>query len=237
MGNRDSIAKWAAEYDKGGIPSSARETPSGAVTWAVQELKQQNYPLREALDLGCGKGRNSLYLAEQGMHVTAMDFTPNAIRHLEESAREKNLSEKIRPLLMDVTEPWPIPPASMDLVIDTFCFKHITHREARDGYKEQLLRSLRTRGHYLISFASIGDGYYGQYIVQSPEAEGEEVQLAIDPVNGIESVLFTRKHVLCFFEPELTLFAEIHHNKPSEMHGETYQRSTYALLLRHNPRH
>lgn len=231
------IDKWTLEYQQGGIPSSVRTTPSGAVVWAVETLKRQSYPLREALDIGCGKGRNSLYLAQQDMHVTAMDFTPNAIEHLNEEAKAQKLDNKIRAIVHDVTEAWPIAEHSMDLAVDTFCFKHITPYEARVAYKQNLLRALHSRGHYLISFASIGDGYYGQYVTEQVERDGEEEALIADPANGIPSVLFSRKQILNFFLPELDLFAEIHHNKPSEMHGKTYERSTYALLLGHNSQH
>ena len=95
------------------------------------------------------------------------------------------------------------------------------------------MRVLRTRGHYLISFASIGDGYYGRYIIDPQSSEDE--QLVADPENGIQSVLYSRRRVLQFFAPELDLFAELHHTKPSVMHGQEYGRDTYALLLRRNP--
>jgi SAM-dependent methyltransferase len=233
--NKTLPEKWAVEYRMGGIPSSTRTTPSGTVLWAVRELKQQNYALHTAVDIGCGKGRNSLYLAEQGMHVTAMDFTPNAIRQLNEMAAEHGLTDEIRAIVHDVVEDWPVSPVSMDLAIDAFCFKHITPRDARIAYKDNLLRALRMRGHYLISFASIGDGYYGQYVVEHREENGEQIKIVIDPVNDIPSILFTREHVLQFFGPELDLLDELHNNKPSEMHGQIYQRSTYALLLKRNP--
>lgn len=225
------INKWKLEYEQGGIPSSVRATPSGAVTWAVNVLQRHNMPLRAALDLGCGKGRNALFMAKQGADVTAIDFVPDAIGALENSASKEGLSRKIRPLLYDVTEPWPIPDASMDFVIDAFCFKHIMPYAAREHYKSELLRVLRTRGHYLISFASIGDGYYGQYVVEKRRRDGEEEHLVADPGNGIESMLFTRKRMLTFFEPELSLYMELHSDSPSEMHGKTYPRDTYALLL------
>ncbi|MER2519753.1 MAG: class I SAM-dependent methyltransferase [Bdellovibrionales bacterium] len=225
------VAKWNLEYEQGGIPSSARSSPSGAVNWAVNVMQRHNLPMRTALDIGCGKGRNSLFLARQGVEVTAIDFVPDAIRALEESAKKEGLSGKIRPILYDVTEPWPIQAASMDLVIDAFCFKHITPFPAREHYKRELLRVLRARGRYLISFASVGDGYYGQYVVEKRQIDGEEEHLVIDPGNGIESILFTRKHALNFFEPELCLHLELHDAKPSEMHGDSYPRDTYALLL------
>jgi SAM-dependent methyltransferase len=40
---------------------------------------------RTALDLGCGTGDNSIYLAQQGWQVTAVDFIPRAL----ETARAK----------------------------------------------------------------------------------------------------------------------------------------------------
>lgn len=231
-GNRDHIEKWTAEYTRGGIPSSVRETPSGSVVWAVKELKRLGHPLRTALDLGCGKGRNSLFLAEQNIHVTAFDFTPNAVEHLQTQATNRQLTPLIRALVQDVTEPWPIAPASLDLIVDAFCFKHIAHHAARMIYKANLLRTLRGHGHYMISFASIGDGYYGQYVVDNSDSEE---QLVVDPVIGVESVLYSRNAVLKFFSPELIPFAELQNTKPSVMHGREYQRSTYALLLQRNP--
>lgn len=231
MDKREQIKKWAAEYAKGGIPSSVRETPSGSVVWAVNELKKLGFPLREACDIGCGKGRNSLYLAAQGMHVTAMDFTPDAIEYLLTQAAEQGLAPKIRAITQDVTADWPVAEAGMDLIVDAFCFKHISPHAERMVYKSSLLRALRSRGHYMISFASIGDGYYGQYVTDSAADEA----LVVDPEIGVESVLYTREAVLNFFGPELVLTAELQNSKPSVMHGTEYKRSTYALLLQRNP--
>lgn len=225
------IKKWELEYRQGGIPSSVRMTPSGAVTWAVNILQRDNLPFRTALDLGCGKGRNSLFMARLGVDVTAIDFVSDAINELEHSINQETLSGKIRPVVYDLTEPWPIPDASVDFVLDAFCFKHIAPFAARQHYKKELLRVLRTRGHYMISFASIGDGYYGQYVVDKQDYDGEEEHLVSDPGNGIESILFTRQRILKFFEPELCLYKELHNNKPSNMHGEPYPRDTYALLF------
>jgi SAM-dependent methyltransferase len=235
MNNRPSASDlWAAEHAEGGIPSSTRTSPSGAVVWAVEELKRRNVPLRTAVDAGCGKGRNSLYLASLGLQVTAMDFTPNAVHALEREARARGLAGKVRAIIHDVTEPWPVGRRDIDLVIDTFCFKHITPHELRLEYKAHLLDVLGARGHYLMSFASIGDGYYGRYVTTVDESGAATI---IDPANNIPSVLFERSHVLKFFAPELSWLAEIRNNKPSAMHGQVYERETYALLLGRSARH
>ncbi len=39
-----------------------------------------------ALDLACGKGRHSIYLNQQGLHVTGVDLSPQSIAHANQSA-------------------------------------------------------------------------------------------------------------------------------------------------------
>ena len=48
-------------------------------------------PPGKALDLACGTGRNSLFLAEKGYDVTAIDISPRAITLAEQRARERGL--------------------------------------------------------------------------------------------------------------------------------------------------
>ncbi len=48
-------------------------------------------PTGHALDLACGRGRNSLELARQGMVVTAVDFSEEALSQLAEVAQAEKL--------------------------------------------------------------------------------------------------------------------------------------------------
>lgn len=43
------------------------------------------------LDLGCGDGRNALYLAQRGLDVDAVDTAPRAIQRLRSVARQEHL--------------------------------------------------------------------------------------------------------------------------------------------------
>jgi len=78
-----SIQQWNERYRAG---EQLFAEPSPLVTRFSRHLK----PGR-ALDLACGPGRNSLYLAGQGWHVTAVDGSPLAIDILRERLRERNL--------------------------------------------------------------------------------------------------------------------------------------------------
>ncbi|MEO3988775.1 tellurite resistance methyltransferase TehB [Pseudocitrobacter cyperus] len=55
----------------------------------------------KTLDLGCGNGRNSLYLAAQGFDVTAWDKNPASINNLESIRREEGL-ENLQSAIQDL---------------------------------------------------------------------------------------------------------------------------------------
>jgi SAM-dependent methyltransferase len=59
----------------------AHGEPSSVVLDALDDLA----PGR-ALDLGCGNGRHAMWLAERGWHVTAVDFSTEALRQARERA-------------------------------------------------------------------------------------------------------------------------------------------------------
>ncbi|MEJ0062155.1 MAG: class I SAM-dependent methyltransferase [Alphaproteobacteria bacterium] len=229
----DPPALHGYEHAYQGVRPSGRTTPSGAVVWAYNEIKARNLALRRVVDLGCGKGRNSIFFAEKGADVTALDFAPGAIAALKISAKMRGFSSKIRALVYDVTDSWPVPEHSVDFVSDAFCFKHIIGREARLAYKQNLVRALDMRGTYLVSFASIGDGYYGKYIV---EHYGDGSALVLDPATNLQSVLFTRDHVREFFAPEFKLLTEKFAERDGRARGQEQPRHTYAMLFARNPK-
>ena len=55
----------------------------------------------KALDLGCGNGRNSLYLAANGFDVTAWDKNPASISNLERIRQAEGL-ENLRTAIKDL---------------------------------------------------------------------------------------------------------------------------------------
>ncbi|MXP55187.1 tellurite resistance methyltransferase TehB [Pantoea sp. Seng] len=57
----------------------------------------------KALDLGCGQGRNSLFLNQHGFDVTAWDSNPASLERLNSIIQEKNL-ENIRTELCDLNQ-------------------------------------------------------------------------------------------------------------------------------------
>ena len=79
-----------------------------------------------ALDLGCGEGRNTVWLAEQGWHVTAVDFSEAGLEKARELARVRKV--EVNWVLADVTAFRPSP-ASCDLVL--ICYLQLPALERR----------------------------------------------------------------------------------------------------------
>ena len=74
----------------------------------------QDYTKSRALDCGAGTGRNSIYLADLGIDVLAVD------QNIEELEKLATFNQRIRPLKADLRE-WKIQD-KFDLVVATNVF-------------------------------------------------------------------------------------------------------------------
>ena len=76
--------RWESEYQSRGIPSSFRTEPSGALVDFVNFAKEFGRASGQAVDLGAGTGRNSLWLASQGYAVHSIEFVPRLVEDLRD---------------------------------------------------------------------------------------------------------------------------------------------------------
>lgn len=67
--------------------------PNELVRRAVEHAPNQGN--LSAIDVGAGEGRDSVYLAEQGVNVTAVDVAPNGLKKAEQLAEEKDVNIEV----------------------------------------------------------------------------------------------------------------------------------------------
>ena len=81
-----------------------------------------------ALDLGCGNGRNAIYLARAGFAVEGVDYSKAAIDWAAQNAREAGVDLPLRHAsVFDLR----LAAGSYDLIYDSGCFHHLApHRRA-----------------------------------------------------------------------------------------------------------
>ena len=110
----------------------------------------------EALDLGCGEGRNALFLAENGFRVTGIDLSSRAIMKFLDIANERKL--KVEGLAMDIRD-FEFKPSVYSLVV----VSHILHFFRRKEVQEivpKIIRSLVLGGHVYVVDLTVGDPSY-----------------------------------------------------------------------------
>ena len=98
-----------------------------------------------ALDIGCGAGTYSLYMAQRGYHVTAVDFMPQAIRLLRDRIAETSLA--IDPVHADIKS-WTTD-AGFDVILDVGCL-HSLPMSDRTVYRQQVVRWLKPGGDFIL---------------------------------------------------------------------------------------
>lgn len=99
--------KWDERYASGAY--EGRRYPTQLLTDWIDDL-----PKGRALDVACGAGRNSLYLAEHGYAVDAIDISAVALERARSSAAERGLD--VNWIEMDL-ETEKVPSDHYDLIV------------------------------------------------------------------------------------------------------------------------
>lgn len=100
------------------------------------------------LDLGTGRGRWAITMAEAGFKVIGVDYVTHLISTNNREAKAKGLEGKIRFIEGDVFD-IPLADNTIDVVTDFGLLQHI-HREDWPKYGSEVRRVLRPGGHVLV---------------------------------------------------------------------------------------
>jgi SAM-dependent methyltransferase len=109
------------------------------------------------LELGCGPGRNAVYLAEQGCQVDAIDYSAAAIDWAQERAAASAVAASVNFQCCSVFDAI-LPDGAYDLVYDSGCLHHLAPHRRKD-YMELIMRTLKPGGSFgLVCFRPEGGG-------------------------------------------------------------------------------
>lgn len=180
-------------------------------------LNDTHPPAGEALDLGCGEGRNTLLLARYGYHVHAVDVSSQGILKLENYVRSQDL-HNITYTVADVRT-FQLTPNSYDAIIAATILNHLTEEEGKK-VAESIIQALRPGGFVFIEVFTIHD----------PGAK-----LSRDVGESISETAMFVKHF--FYEGELAMwFAELKTVlyeeiiKYDDSHGEPHYHGVARLI-------
>jgi SAM-dependent methyltransferase len=101
-----------------------------------------------ALDLGCGTGTNSIYMAQHGWDVTGIDFVPKALNAAKQKAQAAHASPRL--LLGDVTRLGELGVGDgFTLLFDLGCYHSIPEKR-RDAYASGVTVAAASGATFLI---------------------------------------------------------------------------------------
>ena len=135
-----------------------REMPPEDIPWdegqpsdiLVDLVRQGKVKKGAALDICCGTGNNTLFLAQEGFQVAGIDISPTAISFARERCQQAGVSCQLAP---GNAVRLPYPDNSFDLVFDRGCFHHIPPQD-REAFIQGVHRVLKAGGKYqLICFS------------------------------------------------------------------------------------
>ena len=127
--------------------SSSFDTDENLTRDLVQQVTREtlaNLQFSSILEIGCGTGKNTSFLAQIGRRVHAIDFSEGMI----EKAKEKVKAENVRFSVADLTQKWPCEDRNYDLIVCNLLLEHI---EDLSFIFSEAFRVLQEKGRFFLN--------------------------------------------------------------------------------------
>lgn len=224
---------WDQEYAGGGdhlkLSDDAGEDLKKFTRWLQRQngLTQLN-PTASVLDMGCGNGRNLIFMAEDfGVHGVGYDISSAAIAQANKAKGSNNLTFETRSIAGDI----PLASESQTFVLDMMSSHFLSEKE-RTHMLDEVNRVLKPGGWlFMKTFLRDGDLHSRRLLKEFPT---DEEGTYVHPIMGM------KEHV--FYESELTEFLETHftvhkvyRSHKHITHGKARKRRTISVYAEKPP--
>lgn len=129
--------QWASFYDE--VENKTRDLDAIATKQVLAPLS-----FNHVLELGCGTGKNTQWLAQNCRHITAFDFSQSMMEKAAEKLKGKNVDF----IQTDITQPWPVANNTFNLVTANLVLEHIQQIDFVFG---EAYKALQSGGYFFIS--------------------------------------------------------------------------------------
>jgi SAM-dependent methyltransferase len=172
---------WLDEHTKQTtLPTMAHVDPTSGVVFFADFLKSEDIRSGRVVDIGAGKGRNSVYLAEQGFEVYGLEYIKEAIGVAKTLAKSRDVSNKVHFQLCEMDKPWEFDDEFFDIAVDSFSSIDIETKDGREMCRDEMYRTLKAGGFALVTVVSADDEWEREMIDNHP---GPEPNSCIWPQN------------------------------------------------------
>ncbi len=118
MDTRQAYNLWAEQYDSN--TNLTRDLEAVVLRSTLEHI-----PFKRCLEIGCGTGKNTVWLLNKAEHITAVDLSEEMLS----LARTKVASDAVDFVRADITEEWNFTTGAYDLVTFSLVLEHIEFLE------------------------------------------------------------------------------------------------------------
>lgn len=169
MSHQGSV--WEREYRNPKLVTKDDKPQADILRFLKFLKKEEKYTTNDKniLDLGCGTGRNSNYLAELGNNVIGIEISKTAVNIAKERAIECGVKVDYR--LGDIGENYEIKNESIDIVFDVTSSNSLDEK-GRQKYLDETSRVLKNGGYFFVrALCKDGDQNAKTLLKESPGSE------------------------------------------------------------------
>lgn len=217
---------WDHEYSSGGhlkLSDDASEDLKKFTRWLIRQTKKEFLnPLGSVLDMGCGNGRNLIFLAEEfGMHGVGYDISAAAIKQAQAASVNYKIDYAAKSMAGDI----PLPDNSQTIVLDMMA-SHFLNEKERAHMRDEIFRVLKPGGWLFIkTFLRDGDLHTKRLLREFPaKEEGSYVH----PVMGVPEHVYFESELEDFLEDKFTIH-KVYRSHKHVSHGKALKRRTISL--------
>lgn len=174
MSIEKSYNSWANQYD-----TNKNRTRDLDKLATIKTLSKYNFD--SVLELGCGTGKNTIWLLEKAQLIIGIDFSEEMLN----IAKEKIKNPKVIFEKADLTKSWKIENEFVDLITSSLILEHI---KELDFIFKQTYKKLKPNGIFFICELHPYKQYYGSKARYETENGTEELEVYTHNISEFTSV-------------------------------------------------
>ncbi len=222
---------WNKQYKKPthlALSSEPSEDLVKFAKWLVREEGRKTLNVTAlAADMGCGNGRNLIYLSQAyGIHGVGYDTSREAIMQ----ARARTAAEEL-PLVFEersIAKPIPLEDGKASLVLDMMS-SHVLISSEREALRDEIIRILRPGGWLFFKTFLLEEDQHAKRLLK--ESPGPEEGMYIHPEIGVPEYVWTMEEIEIFYGQFFTIHKTEKSHKHMRADGGAWKRRTVNAYL------
>lgn len=226
MFNQKSV--WDREYKNPKLVTNKEDPQADTLRFFKFLKKNQKYRIEDkiVLDLGCGTGRNSNYLAEIGNKVIGIEISNVALMIAKKRGLDLGLTVDYR--LGDIGEKYNILDSYIDVVLDVTSSNSLNEK-GRDIYLNEINRVVKKGGYIFVrALAKDGNKNVKNLLKISP---GIEYDTYIMKEIGLTERVFSREDFIKMYSKYFKILQLEKKTSYATFNNRIYKRDYWLAYL------